>query len=140
MEIYLFCGEEGPCASVRLYLMAWNLLCWRGFIGLSGFICFCFRQCVTLSNLYFFAGRGCDANVTLGREDSTLCFDCLPVFIFFFLCWPLGPYIMGEGVPCAFELFFSAAGPPAGDKIFTLSLTHPPPSHRQLNIFCAPSR
>ena len=43
------------------------------------------------------------------------------------------------GVVVLLRLYISTAGPPAGDKIFTLSPTHPPPLAPAVS-FCAPSR
>ena len=156
-----FCGLEGVLGFGTSLSFALdgvtlsNLSNFYAVEGSLGFTRFCVKRCVTLPNfsLFFLAGRGCDTNFTLWREDSTFCFDCF-YFVFcldllvltswrcgrgFRGCHVLSNFAFLEGwmVPCAFRLYISAAGPPAGAKIVTLCPTHPPPSHRQWFFLCS---
>ena len=136
-ETLRFCGVEGPFA-LELHVSAGKVVpCGldRIFMQYRVHSVFGLHLLYAFDDIYL-AGRGCDTNFTSWREDNTLCFDYLLVFVYFFLFWPLCPYSL-RGALCSPTLYFSCGATCRCQNLHTFSHT-PTPLAPAVNFFWAP--
>ena len=140
-EMYVFEGYRGlslrnfTFLRVRLGLMAWN----RTFMRYREHWAFGLHLLLLLtmlSHLSFLQVENAIQTSPCG-EKTAPCILIICFLLFFFLCWPLGPYFLrGRGTLCFPTPYFCCGATCRCQNLHTFSRT-PIPLHRQWKILCS---